>query len=84
MQCPDCLGYRHPGPCEIPEYDAPLTLMRHTPQTCPWCGTEPGLARIVMGRYLVGCENDLCPVNPQTGGATLREAWDNWNRRDKL
>jgi len=58
MQCPDCLGYRHPGPCEIPEYDAPLTLVRHTNQTCP--------------------------VNPQTGGATLREAWDNWNRRDKL
>jgi hypothetical protein len=83
MQCPDCLGYRHPGPCELSEYDAPKTLVRHTNQTCPWCGTKPGLARLFRGRYLVGCENDTCSVNPQTGGDTLREAWDNWNRRDK-
>lgn len=48
---------------------------------CPWCGSEPGLATVRSGRYLVGCESDDCDVNPQTGGGTAIEAWARWNSR---
>ncbi len=48
---------------------------------CPWCGTGPGHATLRAGRYLVGCESEECPANPQVGGATVLEAWSAWNQR---
>jgi hypothetical protein len=61
-------GGRSPSP---PREDLP----------CPWCGADPDHAVLRAGRYLVGCENEDCPANPQVGGATVFEAWKNWNRR---
>ena len=48
---------------------------------CPFCGTDPPLAVRRAGRFLVGCEAEDCPANPQVSGATLEEAWAAWNRR---
>ena len=57
--------------------DAPVVV----PQPCPFCGTDPPLAVRRAGRFLVGCEADDCPANPQVCGATPEEAWAGWNRR---
>ena len=48
---------------------------------CPFCGADPPLAVRRAGRFLVGCEAEDCPANPQVSGATLEEAWAGWNRR---
>ena len=52
-----------------------------TTQPCPFCGADPPLAVRRAGRFLVGCEAEDCPANPQVSGATLQEAWAGWNRR---
>jgi hypothetical protein len=52
-----------------------------TIQPCPFCGADPPLAVRRAGRFLVGCEAEDCPANPQVSGATLQEAWAGWNRR---
>ena len=51
------------------------------PLACPFCGSDPPLATQLHGRFLVGCENDDCHVNPQVSGQSLGEAWARWNRR---
>jgi hypothetical protein len=48
---------------------------------CPFCGSDPPLASRRAGRFLVGCEADDCPANPQVSGPTPEEAWAGWNRR---
>jgi hypothetical protein len=48
---------------------------------CPWCGSDPDHATLRAGRYLVGCESEGCPANPQVGGTTVTEAWAAWNTR---
>ena len=50
-------------------------------KACPWCNEYPPLAVQRAGLYLVGCENEDCPVSPQASGKTLAEAWSNWNTR---
>jgi len=47
---------------------------------CPFCGTDPGLARQIHGRYHVCCEGDDCG-SVEFSGATLSEVWAKWNRR---
>lgn len=54
---------------------------RQLPAKCPWCGSEPPLASILKGVYIVGCESEVCPANPQCCGDTLEAAWSAWNRR---
>jgi len=49
--------------------------------TCPFCGADPPLAVRRAGRFLVGCEAEDCPANPQVSAATLEDAWAGWNRR---
>lgn len=51
------------------------------PRACPWCGSDPGLARKVNSIFLVGCDADECAANPQVSGKTLEEAWAKWNGR---
>lgn len=50
-------------------------------KNCPFCGADPGYAVLRAGWYLVGCESDECPINPQAGGKTRDEAWAKWNAR---
>lgn len=70
--------------------NAPLTMAqviqigasrRPLPKCCPFCGSEPPLASILKGVYIVGCESETCAVNPQCCGVTLESAWDRWNKR---
>ena len=51
------------------------------PLACPFCGEDPGLARQVHNRFIVGCESDDCHVCPQVSGDTVSEAWARWNKR---
>ena len=80
MQCLNCLGYRHDGACPPDDKESPPKLVTHFPKVCPFCGSDPGLARmsIVGDRiwYLVGCESDECACNPQVSGFTLADACD--------
>ena len=48
---------------------------------CPFCGADPPLAVQRAGRFLVGCEAEDCPANPQVSAATLEDAGAGWNRR---
>ncbi len=54
---------------------------RPTVQPCPFCGADPPLTVRRAGRFLVGCEAEECPANPQVSAATLEDAWAGWNRR---
>ena len=57
---------------------------REMPKPCPFCGADPPLAHKPMnGRFIVGCENDECDVNPQCSSDSLSEAWIIWNTRAK-
>lgn len=51
------------------------------PKPCPFCGTDPGLATQAMGRFMVGCDAEECPVQPQLWDMDLNRAWVTWNRR---
>jgi hypothetical protein len=57
------------------------TTASTTTQACPFCGADPPLAVQRAGRFLVGCEAEDCPANPQVSAATLEDAWAGWNRR---
>ena len=57
------------------------TLRRARGLPCPFCGDAPPLAAQIAGKFVVGCENEDCPANPQVCAATLVEAWDKWNKR---
>jgi len=48
---------------------------------CPFCGTDPPLAARIAGRFVVGCEDEDCAANPQVSGASVSDAWNNWNKR---
>lgn len=48
---------------------------------CPFCGTEPGLATMRAGKYMVGCDADECEANPQVWKETLQQVWAAWNKR---
>jgi hypothetical protein len=61
--------------------DPSTTVASTTIRPCPFCGADPPLAVRRAGRFLVGCEAEGCPANPQVSGATLEEAWAGWNRR---
>lgn len=52
-----------------------------TALACPFCGADPPLAVRRAGRFLVGCEAEDCPANPQVSAPTLEDAWAGWNRR---
>ena len=52
-----------------------------TAMPCPFCGADPPLAERRAGRFLVGCEAEDCPANPQVSASTPEEAWTLWNRR---
>jgi hypothetical protein len=52
-----------------------------TTRPCPFCGADPPLAVRRAGRFLVGCEAEDCPANPQVSAATPEDAWASWNRR---
>lgn len=54
-----------------------LVITQH--KNCPFCGADPGYAVLRAGWYLVGCESDECPINPQAGGKTRDEAWAKWD-----
>ena len=54
---------------------------RRCAMPCPFCGADPPLATRRAGRFLVGCEAEDCPANPQVCAPTPEEAWDAWNRR---
>ena len=56
-------------------------VRRPVTQPCPFCGADPPLAVRRAGRFLVGCEAEDCPANPQVSAPTLEEAWAEWNRR---
>jgi hypothetical protein len=57
----------------------------HRTKACPFCGEDPPLAALpIAGRYVVACENDDCPSQPQTAGSTLAEAWAKWNYRPQV
>lgn len=60
-----------------PRPTAPPSAM----QPCPFCGADPPLAVRRAGRFLVGCEAEDCPANPQVSAPTLEDAWADWNRR---
>lgn len=50
--------------------------------TCPFCGSEPGLAVHRGGFWLVGCESDECVINPQAGSRESQaDAWRKWESR---
>lgn len=55
--------------------------LRPVPLACPHCGTDPEPASMLLGRFVVTCANEDCPVDVQATGATLAEAWERWNRR---
>lgn len=48
---------------------------------CPFCANDIGLPRRVNGIFLVGCEADDCPANPQVSGYTMAEAFAKWDAR---
>jgi hypothetical protein len=58
-----------------------LPVSSTTTRPCPFCGADPPLAVRRAGRFLVGCEAEDCPANPQVSAATLEDAWASWNRR---
>jgi hypothetical protein len=66
---------------ELPVYPAP----RAKTCACPFCGEDPPLGRWIgpegFRNFIVGCENDDCPANPQVSGRTIEDAWAKWNRR---
>lgn len=57
------------------------TLRRTRDLPCPFCGTAPPLAAQIAGKFLVGCESEECPANPQVSASNLGEVWAKWNRR---
>ena len=48
---------------------------------CPWCGDIPVSASLSHGMYLLGCENEFCPVEPKVCARTLKEAFEKWDTR---
>lgn len=69
------------SPSLIAEYDR-LYATAQAHKTCPFCGSEPGLARKQANFWLVGCENDDCNINPQAGSRiSAAVAWEKWNKR---
>jgi hypothetical protein len=69
-------GGAEPAPAAAPSPPSPALA-----RTCPFCGSDPPLAVRRAGRFLVGCEADDCPAQPQVSGATPEQAWAAWNRR---
>jgi len=73
--------------------NAPITMAqvinigasrRTLPKTCPWCGSDPGLASLIHGVYYVACESDECfdaGRVAQASGKTVESAWAAWNKR---
>jgi hypothetical protein len=66
---------------EVIRRGAQVGAGREMTRPCPFCGTGPPLAAKIAGRFVVGCESDDCPANPQVSGPTLDDAWARWNRR---
>lgn len=58
-----------------------LRVIRPMHRLCPWCASEPPLAAGIAGKFIVGCENDDCFVQPQVSGGTMSEAWARWDSR---
>lgn len=49
---------------------------------CPFCGIDPPLATSGrFGGFVIACDNDDCPAQPQVTGKTIKEAWLRWNGR---
>lgn len=47
---------------------------------CPFCGSEPALAtKTYGGKYVVSCDADDCPANPQVSDEIAARAWAKWN-----
>jgi len=53
-----------------------------TYKTCPFCGHEPIAAHIDRTQlYVIYCDNDDCPVQPQVTSIHLGTASKRWNTR---
>jgi len=65
------------GAAEAARHERPPAI----PLTCPFCGSDPPLASQIAGRFIVGCDSDDCPANPQVSGQSVSEAWTKWNSR---
>ena len=49
---------------------------------CPFCGKQPEVTQTNSGRtYFVECKNNHCESVVYTGGSTLKEAAEKWNKR---
>lgn len=52
---------------------------------CPFCGEHPPLSahqfHFGINRFVVGCENEDCDVQPTVSAPTLNDAWKRWNKR---
>ena len=57
------------------------TLRHARALPCPFCGVPAPLAARIAGKFVVGCESEDCPANPQVSAPSLGEAWEKWNRR---
>jgi hypothetical protein len=53
---------------------------------CPFCGTVPYLVNALRHGYYVSCENEHCPVQPETtfDTETPEQAAERWNTRPAL
>jgi hypothetical protein len=52
--------------------------------SCPFCGIDPPNATMNRyGYFVVGCDNDDCPIQPQVSRQSMSEAWRLWNGRAK-
>lgn len=73
--------------------NAPITMAqviqlgasrRPLPAKCPWCGSDPGLASRLHGKFYIACESEVCfdaGRVAQASGDTLEAAWAAWNKR---
>jgi restriction alleviation protein Lar len=51
-------------------------------KTCPFCGMRAMSAIHENGRFMVLCDDDWCPVQPESGDFLTREGAANaWNTR---
>ena len=66
---------------QVIQKGAAQSVRRARDLPCPFCGTDPPLAAQIAGKFIVGCESEDCPANPQVSAAGLCDAWAKWNSR---
>jgi hypothetical protein len=66
---------------QVIQQGAADALRRARTLPCPFCGDAPPLAAQIAGTFVVGCESEDCPANPQVSAPSPAAAWEKWNRR---